>query len=152
MAYPSIFQAETHAAMLARLDALTPATSRLWGSMTPAQMLAHVNVSYEYTFGERTDTPPWMMRMLLKLFLRPLLVGEKPYTKNTRTAPSMVMKQEKDFDAEMKRLKNYMQRIYDGGAAAWNNRKQVTLGVLTSKEWSNLYWKHLDHHLRQFGV
>ena len=152
MAYPSIFLPETHAAMLARLDTLTPTTPRVWGSMTPAQMLAHVNVSYEYTFGERTDTPPWFMRALLKIFLRPLLVGDKQYAKNTRTAPSMVMKEAKDFEAEMKRLKTYMQRIYDEGEAAWDGRKQVTLGVLTSKEWSTLYWKHLDHHLRQFGA
>ncbi|MBK9183787.1 MAG: hypothetical protein IPM83_11870 [Ignavibacteria bacterium] len=101
--------------------------------MTPAQMLAHVNVSYEYTFGERTDTPPWFMRALLKIFLRPLLVGDKQYAKNTRTAPSMVMKEAKDFDAEMKRLKTYMQRIYDEGEAAWDGRKQITLGVLTSR-------------------
>lgn len=152
MAYPSIFLPETHAAMLARLDTLTPTTPRVWGSMSPAQMLAHVNVSYEYTFGERTDTPPWIMRALLKIFLRPLLVGDKAYAKNTRTAPSMVMKESKDFDVEMKRLKTYMQRIYDEGEAAWDGRKQVTLGVLTSKEWSTLYWKHLDHHLRQFGA
>ncbi|MCX6141307.1 MAG: DUF1569 domain-containing protein [Candidatus Kapabacteria bacterium] len=152
MAYPSIFLPETHTALLARLDALTPTTPHVWGTMSPAQMLAHVNVSYEYTYGERSDVPPWFMRFILKTFLRPLLVGEKPYAKNSRTAPSMVMKQEKDFDAEMKRLKNYMQRIYDEGSAAWNNRKQVTLGVLTSEEWSNLYWKHMDHHLRQFGV
>mgnify|MGYP000483429911 CR=1 FL=1 len=152
MTFPSIFLPETHAAMMARLDTLAPSTPRLWGSMTPAQMLAHVNVSYEYTFGERTDTPPWIMRMMLKIFMRSLLVGEKPYAKNSRTAPSMVMKDAKDFAVEMKRLKNYMQRIYDEGESAWDGRKQVTLGVLTSKEWSNLYWKHLDHHLRQFGV
>jgi len=26
------------------------------------------------------------------------------------------------------------------------------LGKLTAVEWSNMLYKHLDHHLRQFGV
>lgn len=152
MPYPSIFAQSTHTSMLNRLDKLTPSTKAVWGSMDPAQMLAHLNVSYEYTFSERTDTPPFIMRLLLKIFLRNLLVGEKPYARNTRTAPSMVMKGAKDFDAEKQRLKEYMQRIYDEGQAAWEGRNQITLGRLSTTEWSNLYWKHMDHHLRQFGV
>lgn len=70
MPYPSIFHQPTHAVMLERLDKLTPSTKAVWGSMNPAQILAHINVSYQYTFGQRTDTPPFLMRLLLKIFLR----------------------------------------------------------------------------------
>ena len=52
MAYPSVFLESSKSDAFARLDALTVTTPRQWGSMTSAQMLAHLNVPYEYTFGE----------------------------------------------------------------------------------------------------
>ena len=151
MTYPSIFLESSKSEAFARLDALTATTPRQWGSMTCAQMLAHLSVPYEYTFGERSDVPPWIMRTLVKLFFRKLLVGAQPYAKGTRTAPSMIMSTEKDFEHERSRLKAYIQRVFDEGAPAFEGRTQVTLGSLTAEEWSTLFAKHFDHHLRQFG-
>lgn len=150
--YPSIFNPAEYAKIRARIDALTPSSERSWGTMTPAQMLAHLCVSYEYAFGERLDRPPLIMRLLLRLFFRDLLVGSKPYPRNARTAPTMVMLDPKDFAAEKARLVAYMDRMAREGAEVWDGREQVTLGRLSAQEWSTLFWKHADHHLRQFGV
>ncbi len=120
--------------------------------MTAAQMLAHVNVSYEYMYEERLDRPPLVLRLLLRLFMRDLLVGNKPYAHNSRTAPSMVIAEEKDFESEKARLLEYVQRTFDKGASQFEGKRQVTLGPISAEEWSTLLWKHLDHHLRQFGV
>ncbi len=152
MSTPSIFDPAEHRRLLDRLSALTPDTPRQWGTMTPAQMVAHLCVSYEYAYGERTDRPPLVMRLLLRAFFRGLLVGERPYPRNTRTAPTMVMRDDRDLDRERARLVAYMDRMLREGAAAWDGREQVTLGRLSAAEWSTLFRKHMDHHLRQFGL
>jgi hypothetical protein len=152
MRTPSIFDPAEHRRSLDRLAALTPDTPRLWGTMTPAQIVAHLCVSYEYAFGERTDRPPLVMRLLLRVFFRSMLVGDRPYPRNSRTAPTMVMRDDRDLDHERARLVSFMERIHREGAAAWDGREQITLGRLTAEEWSTLFHKHLDHHLRQFGV
>jgi hypothetical protein len=150
--YPSIFDVSHHEALLLRLDALQADSQRLWGTMTPAQMCAHVCVSYEYAYGLRHDRPPLFMRLVLRLFFRSLLVGAKPYPKSSPTAPSMVVNDNRNFDAEHARLRAFVERAYNDGESFFEGKQQVTLGALSSAEWSTLFYKHLDHHLRQFGV
>ncbi len=152
MVQPNIFDATTHVRTLERLALLQSDATPQWGTMTPAQMCAHVCVSYEYIFGDRNDVPPLFMRLLLRLFFRGLLVGNKPYPKGAATAPSMIINNERNLDTERARLVAYIERVYAEGAHAFEGRPQVSLGPLTAVEWSTLLYKHLDHHLRQFGV
>lgn len=149
---PDIFDSATHITLLSRIRALPSTTSPLWGSMNVAQMCAHVCVTYEYVYGNRADTPPLVMRWLVRLLFRDLLVGAKPYPKGSPTAPSMKIIDIRNFEAERNRLVAYTERVFADGPAAFDGRPQVTLGPLTCQEWSTLLYKHLDHHLRQFGV
>jgi hypothetical protein len=32
------------------------------------------------------------------------------------------------------------------------NEKHPVFGKLTKEQWSKATWKHIDHHLKQFGV
>jgi hypothetical protein len=152
MKSPDIFDESTHLSILNRIDALTEGHERRWGTMSPAQMCAHVCVSYEYAYGERSDLPPLLMRWFVRLFFRDLLIGTKPYAQGSPTAPSMVIDDARQFDVEQRRLRSYVERVYADGSAAFDGRPQVSLGPLTAQEWSTLLYKHLDHHLRQFGV
>jgi hypothetical protein len=147
-----IFDPATTASLLARIDKLTPTTQAQWGKMNVAQMLAHCCVSYEQALGERTDAPPLLMRWLLRPLLRRVLVGPKPYRRNSPTAPAFVITDERDFARERDRLKDYIRRFQQLGAAHFDGRAQLSIGKLSSAEWSVLMYKHLDHHLQQFGV
>ena len=92
------------------------------------------------------------MRLLLKWFYKKSMVDTTPYKQNLPTAPSFVVKDEPDFDTHKQALIDNILKVCDMGAAAFENKAQVTLGPLTSTEWSNMLYKHLDHHLRQFGA
>lgn len=152
MSYPSVFDSQTTANLLKRINKLQPTSQPEWGKMGAAQMLAHCCVAYDITYGKTEVKYNWFMRKMLGWFVKPIVVGEKPYEKNTRTAPVFIIEDERDFAAEKARLTEYIQRVEADGEAFFKGKASPSFGVLTTEEWSNQFWKHLDHHLRQFGV
>jgi len=150
--YPSIFEQETVTNLLARINNLTPETTPDWGKMNVAQMLAHNNVGFDITYGKTPVSYNFFMRLMLKMFVKDVVVGNKPYTKNGQTAPVFVISDKRDFDKEKEELIANIHRVNADGAAAFEGRVSPSFGKLTAQQWSNQFWKHLDHHLTQFGV
>ena len=62
------------------------------------------------------------------------------------------MTKEKDFEMERERLISYIEKTQELGTAEFHNKENHSFGKLTKTEWSNMFYKHLDHHLNQFGV
>ncbi|MFI5198339.1 MAG: DUF1569 domain-containing protein, partial [Thermoanaerobaculia bacterium] len=81
-----------------------------------------------------------------------LLHSDKPMGKNAPTDPTFVIAGARDFEKEKARLLAIATRFASSGPAAVNGRIHSFFGVMTGDEWGVLMWKHLDHHLRQFGV
>lgn len=135
-----------------RINRLTPQTKALWGKMTVAQMLAHCNVSYEMAYTDKHPAPNAFMKFILKALVKQKVVGPKPYKHNNPTAPAFIMTGEKDFEAEKARLLNHLTQTLELGEAHFDGKESISFGVLTVAEWDTLFYKHLDHHLGQFGV
>ena len=152
MGYPSIYLASTTAELFRRIDLLNPQTQGLWGKMTVGQMLSHCVVPYEQILGTNTDQPPLFMRIILKLFLKKSMINEVPYKQNLPTAPSFIRTDQHDFEKEKEILKGYIKTIQEMGAEKLAATPSLSLGVLSATEWNNLLYKHIDHHLQQFGV
>ena len=152
MPYPYIFDSEAKAEMLERLNKLTPETQPQWGKMDVAQMLAHVSVAYGIAFDEVPVKTNPVMKLMLKLFLKKIVVGEKPYAKNSRTAPVFMIADERVFEAEKKKLAAYIELAHDLGKEHFDGMENPSFGKLNAQEWSNLFSKHFDHHCKQFGV
>ena len=152
MALPDIFSAEVSRDVQRRIDKLTPGTQPQWGKMSVGQMLAHCNVTYEMVYENKHKKPGGIVKLLLKTLVKNAVVSEKPYKRNSRTAPAFLMTTEKDFNNEKERLKGYITRTQQLGQAHFNNKESNSFGALNSTEWNNMFYKHLDHHLTQFGV
>lgn len=150
--FPSLFDKQVLDEMIARVNQLTPESQPEWGKMSVAQMLAHNSVGFDITNGKTPVSYNFLMRFMLKMFVKDVVVGKKPYEKNGRTAPVFVISDERDFAKEKAELIANLEGFHAEGAAAYEGRESPSFGKLTSQEWSNQYWKHLDHHLRQFGV
>lgn len=150
--YPDIFDAAVVEAQLARLARLTPESSPLWGTMSAPAMLAHLNVAYEMVYDGTHPRPNAIVRFLLRLAAKRGVVGPKPYRRGTPTAPQFVIRGPRDFEAERGRLAGYLRRVQAEGRTAFHGRESLSFGPLTADEWCVLFGKHLDHHLRQFGV
>jgi hypothetical protein len=153
MPYPSIFEPSTTEKLHRRIDALSPLSTPLWGKMTVAKMLAHCSVPYKPLLsGKRPKQPSYFTRLIARVFLKRSLTGQKDYRKNMPTAKQFIISEEPEFMRARDNLKELIQRAHDLGEDHYKGLEHPLLGGLSSKEWSNMLYKHLDHHLRQFGV
>lgn len=153
MAFPNIFNEEVSNGLIERLNRLSADSPRQWGKMDAAQMLAHCSVAYETLYEPgKHPAPNFFMKLFLKLVVKNMVTGDKPLKKNSPTAPYFIMKSEKDFDAERTRLIDYIKKTQQLGEAEFDGKENMSFGVLSKTEWSNMMYKHLDHHLQQFGA
>lgn len=139
--------------MLTRIDALTPNSKAQWGKMSVEQMLAHCNVAYETVHEPgKHPLPGFIGKFFARVFAKNLVTGGKPYPKSGPTAPMFVISDARDFELEKARLVAYINKTFEQGASHYEGLENMTFGKLSSKAWNTLFSKHLDHHLRQFGV
>lgn len=150
--FPSVYSTEVVETILARLDKLAPNTQPLWGKMNASQMLAHLCVSYDMAYGKINDKPGFPLNLIMKWIVKPLVVGSKPYPKNSRTAPVFLIADERDFEKEKSRLIGNIKQVLQDGEAAFEGRPSPSFGPLTANEWNSLLYKHMDHHFKQFGI
>ena len=152
MALPNIFTTEISEQIIDRINSLTPDTQALWGKMNVAQMLAHCNVTYEMVYESKHPKPNFFMGLILKTLVKSKVTSEVPYTQSLRTAPAFTITDSKDFEAERTRLIGYIRKTQELGEAHFDGKESLSFGKLSKEEWNNMFYKHLDHHLRQFGA
>lgn len=148
----SVFNLNDVNEVINRIDRLTPETKALWGSMSVSQMLAHCNVSYEMAYENIHPKPNFFMKLILKSFVKKYVVSEIPYKQSLKTAPAFIITEDKDFAKEKERLVNYIKKTQELGEAFFDGKESHSFGPLNKTEWNNMFYKHLDHHLHQFGV
>lgn len=148
----NIFLPETVSQLTERLEVLRAETQPQWGKMNAPQMLAHCNVAYEMAFENKHPRPNILMRLMLQMLAKSTVCGDKPYTKSLQTAPAFIITDERDFEIEKNRLIAYLKKTVDLGEAHFNGKESLSFGKLTSTEWNTMFYKHLNHHLTQFGV
>ncbi|WP_293302081.1 DUF1569 domain-containing protein [Pedobacter sp. UBA4863] len=152
MDLPNIFSKEVSEGVIERINQLTASSQPLWGKMTVAQMLAHCCVTYEMVYTDKHPKPGFFMGFILKNFVKKMVVSAKPYPKSSRTAPAFLISNERDFEAEKQRLIAYIRETEVLGSYIFDGKKSLSFGPLSANEWNNMLYKHLDHHLKQFGV
>jgi hypothetical protein len=148
----SLFQAESVREVKERLRRLSPDSSRQWGAMSAAQMLAHCSAGLEMAAGEIRPARALIGRIIGPAVKRVALRDEEPMRRNSPTSRELVMTGEKDFEAERGRLTGLIDRFAAAGPSGCTDHPHAFFGPLKPDEWSILMYKHLDHHLRQFGV
>ena len=148
----NVFTRQDATDLIIRINKLSPQTKPQWGKMSVSQMLAHCNVTYELVYEDKHPKPNPFVKLLLKLFVKPTVVNDKPFKNSGQTAPAFVIKDEKNFNEEKDRLINYIQKTQQLGEAHFDGKESHSFGKLTKSEWNNMFYKHLEHHLTQFGV
>lgn len=137
-----------YAATRKRVESLSLNASRQWGKMTIDQMLWHVNLSMREAVGDyKAQVAPLPVP---KVVLRWAIINA-PWGRGARTRPDMYAKSTFDFDAQKAECLSLMDRIFGKPLTAeWP--ESATMGKMTGTHWSKLTARHLDHHLKQFGV
>ncbi len=148
----NIFSIDGAQFFLNRLNNLTPESKAIWGKMNVSQMLAHCNITYEMCYENKHKKPSGLVKFILKFFVKKFVTNEVPYKKGGKTAPQFIITDQKEFEVEKTRLKNYIFITQELGTTHFEGKESHSFGILSSKEWNNMFAKHLDHHFNQFGV
>jgi hypothetical protein len=147
----NLFQPEAVDEVISRIDKLQPAAQRQWGKMDAAQMMAHCSAAMDLASGQLIR-PRVLVGRLIGSFIRPIYSNEKPFSRNNPTDAKLVISDTRDFGREQDQLKNRIRQFQQGGEAQCTTHPHPFFGKLTPHEWSTGMYKHLDHHLRQFGA
>ena len=147
----TVFDQADRQSILHRLDALQPGSERKWGKMTVAQMLAHCAKSLETASGDRPMKQAFIGKIITPL-IRSSVWGDKPFGRSSPTDPTFVVTDERDFATERAKVLEILNRIIQRGPEAAATQTHPFFGKLTGEAWGQLIYKHLDHHLQQFGV
>jgi hypothetical protein len=135
-----------------RIAQLRPDSERQWGTMNPGQALEHCSRGIETALGDKTP-PRVLVGRLLGWIVKPKVMGnDEPLRRNSPTMKELVVRDERDLGTERMRLYALIDRFAAAGPAGCTTHPHAFFGRLTPEEWAILTYKHLDHHLRQFGV
>jgi hypothetical protein len=147
----NLFEPEGVQEITARIDSLQPAAVRQWGKMDVAQMLAHCSAAMDMALG-LANPPRLLIGRLIGPLARPVFTNEKPFGKNGPTDKSLVVADARDFTRERENLKSKIRQFHEGGEAKCTRHPHPFFGQIPPQSWSRGMYKHLDHHLRQFGA
>lgn len=149
----NVFDAQDAQEYINRINNLTPETPRKWGEMSVNQVLAHLNVAYDLTFTpEKFPKPSFIAKFLLSKFVKPKITNEIPYKQSLPTSPVFIIADERNFEEEKAKLIGNIQRVQQLGREAFEGKENINFGKMTAQGWNNMFAKHLNHHLEQFGV
>lgn len=147
----SLFDADTYNSIIERMNKLSPNTERQWGKMNVAQMLAHCKEAFKVPLSEK-PMPRMLLGILLGWAFKSKLYSDEPWKKNLPTAPNFIIKNEREFNKEKQELMEMVHQFYTKGAKEAGKFPHPMFGKLTTEQWGQSMYKHLDHHLQQFGV
>jgi hypothetical protein len=144
--YPkNLHDADTRAALRARIAAVQSDARPVWGKMNVAQMLAHCAEVMEVMNGKELKGTPFFIRVLGPL-VKGVVLSTKPYSKNSPTHPQYVKAGAEEFEPSRARLLAALDASRSGAF------RHPIFGQLTAEQAGWASWKHLNHHLEQFGA
>lgn len=147
----SLFDKVTYEEITSRLASLTPQSQRQWGKMNAAQMLAHCKEAFKVPLSEKS--PPKIYPFaLFGWMMKHKLYDDMPWKQNLPTAPNFKITEERDFEKEKAELTALVSRFHQSSPAAIEKIVHPVFGKYTGEQWGKAMYKHLDHHLTQFGV
>jgi hypothetical protein len=147
----TLFQNGVLENIIVRMNQLTPQSPSQWGKMNVAQMMAHCTTTFEMATGRKHSPQLFIGKILGPLFKKNYL-SEKPFKKNSPTGKGFIIVDERNFDKEKQQLIAIMTDFVRGGLNNVTPHPHAFFGHLTPEQWGLSMYKHMDHHLRQFGV
>jgi Protein of unknown function (DUF1569) len=150
----SLLEKEKRENIISRINRLNGTESAGWGKMNANQMVCHVTDQFRIALGEKGQ-PEKKAGLLGRTLIKFLVLKVIPIPKNVPTSPKVDQMKDgtppTDFESDRQTLLGYIEKFTTmPDDFAWI--PHFKFGTLSKKEWAILAHKHLDHHLKQFGV
>ena len=149
---PSIFNPSDNKELIERINQLTPITLSQWGKMTVSQMLLHCQQPIKVAYGSLELKPNKLLVLFFGKSAKKKLLQPQPFGKGMPTAKEFKITHEPDFETSKNELIGLVEIFAKDGKESIKNLTHPFFGTMTIEEWDALQYKHLDHHLKQFGA
>ena len=145
----NLFEEPVYNEIRERLDKLSESSERQWGKMTHGQMLHHCQGPFNIILGK--NDYGMKTNWLAILIFKKSLYNDKLWKKNLPTAKFLKETEPRDFTTEKKQLETLLDELHSQREREhWPDHPGF--GKFTKQQYGQMQYKHLDHHLRQFGV
>jgi len=145
----NLWEADARQEISERIDLLTPDSTAKWGKFTATQMMAHLVDGLRMATGELVAKDKKLPIRFTPL--KQLIIYGPPFPRNSPTAPELLARKPEDWDAECASLRRMME-VFAGRKPGAKLPRHPAFGNLSRQAWGALGYKHIDHHLKQFGV
>lgn len=146
----SIFDTSTQEEIKNRINALSDKHQPLWGKMDAFQMAKHCTLCDDMMQGKIKIKRVFIGRFIGRMVLNKALRADKPFGKNAPTAPVLeTTSASGNLDAQKQ---EWLQRIDNYNHFTHETFVHPFFGKMTKEETGIFVYKHVDHHLRQFGL
>jgi hypothetical protein len=146
----TLFEATTATEILNRLEKIQADTPPLWGKMNAAQMMAHCQAPFESFFSQK-QLRRGLIGYLFGRVAKKKLFSEKPWPRSLPTAKAYTITNQREFNKEKEKLIGWINRFASEGYTVTTSTHPF-FGKMSSQEWALLAYKHMNHHLTQFGA
>ncbi|OYU96311.1 MAG: hypothetical protein CFE21_07895 [Bacteroidetes bacterium B1(2017)] len=147
----SLYDIETLAEVLDRVSQIKADTTPIWGKMNAAQMMEHCARALDFVTG-KTKPPRTLLGYILGSFIKTQYFNDTPWRKNSPTSKQYLVVDDRSFLRGKDRLERLLKEFSLGGMANCTTHPSPFFGKLTAQQHGLGQYKHIDHHLKQFGV
>lgn len=146
----TLFDDPTRASLKSRLDRLAPTAQRQWGTMNAGQMICHLCDHLGVALGSVASSPA--PAATANPLMRWLIIRLMPWPKGKLQSPKeQFTTQPGDFAKDRDRLKSLIDEFAARGPEGEFGAHSI-FGTMSGTRWGQLAHRHIDFHLRQFGV
>lgn len=146
-----LFEKSTAEEIISRIENLSPTAQGQWGKMNVSQMLTHSQRPIELALSDKKISRSFIGLLFGKMVKRSV-INDQPFKKNAPTDKSFIVIDERVFETEKAKLISLIKQFQEGGEAKINKHPHPFFGEFSTSDWSRSQYKHLDHHLSQFGA
>jgi len=149
---PTIRNQTERAELIERLNKLTGEEKAVWGKMNVNQMVSHLVQAGEMPFN---DHMPDRSSFFSRTIIKPLILYVMPMPKEVKTPPDLNQQESGrkplEFDVDRGVVIDLINKLGDL-PVDHDCKYHPFFGKMNAKEWAVIAHKHIDHHLKQFGL
>jgi DinB family protein len=141
--------------LVERLQRLRPDTPRHWGTLTAGEMLCHLGDAHESVLGIRVPPGPAASGIPRPIVKWVVLYTPMRWPKGAKTRPGVNPKidgtRPGDFERDRARAIESLKRLAVAPPSTLS-RHHFLFGPMSARDWHRWAYRHVSHHLRQFGL
>jgi len=148
----SLLETESLNEINSRIEALAENKTPEWGKMSVGQMVKHCQIPFGIINGTvKMETKVGFIKKFVFSLMKPLMYNDKPWKRNLPTGKEFIVNEKVDFSKEKETLLKLVSEFHTRkDQTDWP--KHPVFGKFTGEQYGKMNFKHLDHHLTQFGV